>query len=74
MSVDTEGSEYEILSNFDFQKYHTLIVTVEHNITDSQAKLDRLFANNGYIRIFAELTNFDAWYVSNDLAKNRGFI
>ena len=51
-----------------------LIVTVEHNFTDSQAKLDRLFANNGYIRIFAELTNFDAWYVSNDLAKNRGFI
>lgn len=74
MSVDTEGSEYEILSNFNFQKYHPSIVTVEHNYTDSQVKLDKLFANNGYIRIFSELTNFDAWYVSIDLAEKRGFI
>lgn len=74
MSVDTEGSEYEILSNFDFQKYQPSIVTVEHNYTDSQVKLDKLFANNGYIRIFSELTNFDAWYVSINLAKKRGFI
>ena len=74
MSVDTEGSEYEILSNFNFQKYHPSIVTVEHNYTDSQIKLDELFTKNGYVRIFSDLTNFDAWYVLIDLAKSRGLI
>lgn len=74
MSVDTEGSEYEILSNFNFQKYHPSIVTVEHNYTDSQIKLDELFTKNGYVRIFSDLTNFDAWYVLIDLAKTRGLI
>lgn len=74
MSVDTEGSEFEILSSFNFQKYHPSIITVEHNYTDSQMKLDTLFANNGYIRIFSELTNFDAWYVLKDMAQKRGLI
>ena len=60
MSVDTEGSEFEILSNFDFKKFHPSVVTVEHNYTDAQVKLDNLFVNNGYCRIFSELTNFDA--------------
>lgn len=74
MSVDTEGSEYEILLNFDFEKYHPSVVTVEHNYTDAQSKLDNLFLMNGYCRIFSELTNFDAWYVLSDLAKERQLI
>ena len=31
LSIDTEGSEYEILKNFDFQKYRFNIITCEHN-------------------------------------------
>ena len=50
MSVDTEGSELEILENFDFQKFGPKIVTVEHNYTDAQKKLDELFIKNNYLR------------------------
>jgi hypothetical protein len=63
MSVDTEGSELEILENFDFQKFGPKIVTVEHNYTDAQKKLDELFIKNNYLRFFKEHTQFDAWYV-----------
>lgn len=74
MSVDTEGSEFEILSNFNFSKYRPSIVTVEHNYTDAQKKLDDVFSKSGYLRVFSELTNFDAWYVRTELAAARGFI
>ena len=63
MSVDTEGSELLILENFDFEKFSPKIVTVEHNFTEAQSKLDTLFASNNYSRIFKEYTQFDAWYV-----------
>ena len=66
MSVDTEGSELLILENFDFKRFSPRIVTVEHNYTDHQNKIDVLFMKNNYTRIFKEYTQFDAWYVLND--------
>lgn len=66
MSVDTEGSELLILESFDFGSFGPKIVTVEHNFSDSQAKLDDLFQRNGYRRYFREQTQFDAWYVRQE--------
>lgn len=63
MSVDTEGSEFAILQRFNFKKYAPKVVTVEHNFSQSQKKLDTLFRENGYIRCFEKFTQFDAWYV-----------
>ena len=63
MSVDTEGSEFAILQRFNFKKYAPKVVTVEHNFSQSQKKLDTLFRENGYIRFFEKYTQFDAWYV-----------
>lgn len=63
MSVDTEGSELEILRNFDFKKFAPSILTVEHNYTDEEKSLDELLMVNGYIRYFKEHTQFDAWYI-----------
>ena len=74
MSVDTEGSEFDILSSFDFVKYHPSVITVEHNYSDNQVKLDNLLTHNGYYRVFRDLTNFDAWYVLYDLANYRKLI
>ena len=66
MSVDTEGSELMILENFDFKRFAPKIVTVEHNFTEAQQKLDNLFDINNYSRVFRDHTQFDAWYVRED--------
>ena len=63
ISVDTEGSEYEILKSFNFNSFRPKIITVEHNYTDIEIKVDNLMNDNNYKRVFKNLTDFDAWYV-----------
>ena len=63
ISIDTEGSEYEILQSFDFENFKPKLFTIEHNHTPAESKIDELLINNGYVRIFRNLTAFDGWYV-----------
>ena len=67
ISVDTEGSEYEILKNFNFSKYKPIFLTIEHNYTANQKNLDDLMLKNDYIRIFRKITSFDGWYVQKEV-------
>ena len=67
ISIDTEGSEYEILKAFDFKKYKPVCFTIEHNFTNLQKDIDDIMKNNNYLRIFKEITAFDAWYVRKDV-------
>ena len=67
ISIDTEGSEYEILKNFNFKKYRPLVFTIEHNFTELQLKIDEIMSLNDYIRVFKSLTAFDAWYVEKNV-------
>ncbi len=69
LSIDTEGSEYEILQSLDFEKYRPVVFTVEHNNTNLQSKIDELISLNGYVRVFRKITSFDAWYVRTDAIK-----
>lgn len=64
LSIDTEGSEFQILKNFNFEKHRPKVLTIEHNFTDIQTKIDELMFSNNYIRVFKKLTSFDAWYVA----------
>jgi len=64
VSLDTEGSELDILSTFDFARYRVKLWTVEHNHTANEAKIDRLMQTHGYRREFPEWSQFDAWYVA----------
>jgi len=66
ISVDTEGSEFEILNSFNFSDYRPAVFTVEHNFTKAEKQIDELMKNENYTRIFKKLTVFDAWYVSNE--------
>lgn len=52
MSLDTEGSEYEILKNVDFSKYIFGLIDVEHNsIEPRRTNIKNLLLSNGYIYI-----------------------
>ncbi|MDR3573740.1 MAG: FkbM family methyltransferase [Anaerolineaceae bacterium] len=63
LSIDTEGSEYEILSSFDFSKYKFRVITCEHNYTSSREKVYDLLTGNGYERKLEKFSKVDDWYV-----------
>ncbi len=63
LSIDTEGSEFEILKNFDFQSYRFGAICVEHNFADTREKITKLLLANGYVQIHPDLSDFDDWYV-----------
>ena len=67
ISIDTEGSEYEILKFFDFKKYRPSVFTVEHNFTIQEKKIDKIMKANNYIKIFNKLTFFDGWYITKEI-------
>jgi FkbM family methyltransferase len=64
LSVDTEGSEFDILDAFDFTKYDVRILTVEHNHTEARARIFDLLSANGFVRKYETCTQFDDWYVA----------
>jgi len=63
LSIDTEGSEYEILKNFDFESYSFRVITVEHNHTDNRELVKVLLTSNGYKRVHEAISDFDDWYI-----------
>lgn len=59
LSIDTEGSEYEILSHFPFANWDIKLITVEHNFGEQREKIRFLLSQFGYSRRKAE---WDDWY------------
>jgi FkbM family methyltransferase len=69
LSIDTEGSEYEILKNFDFSKYLIGVITCEHNFGTNREKIRVLLESNGFLQINREISQFDDWYVNSKWAE-----
>lgn len=67
LSIDTEGSEFDILKGFDFSRYKFRVITCEHNYTPMRHKIFELLTANGYSRVSQEVSAFDDWYVLNGL-------
>ena len=63
LSIDTEGSELEILEAFDFNQYAISVITCEHNFSSQRAKLYKLLSSHGFIRVFEGLSRWDDWYI-----------
>ncbi len=63
LSIDTEGSEFDILEDFDFDKYRFNVITCEHNFASTRERLHDLLQAKGYRRKFEELSQWDDWYV-----------
>jgi FkbM family methyltransferase len=59
ISIDTEGSEYAILSTFPFEQWNVRLWTIEHNFTERRQDIRRLMEHNGYVCTEAQ---WDDWY------------
>ena len=71
LSLDTEGSEFEILKNFNFSQYTFNIISVEHawNETSRNSVLN-LLKDHGYSQIRANLTEYESWFVGPKVLEN----
>jgi FkbM family methyltransferase len=67
LSVDTEGSEYDILSHFDFDRYTVSVITCEHNFSVNRERVHDLLAGHGFVRSFEGLSRWDDWYVNKSI-------
>jgi FkbM family methyltransferase len=65
LSIDTEGSEFEILNALDFDKYSFRVITCEHNYSPQRERIYDLLVKNGYKRKFENLSGFDDWYTKD---------
>jgi FkbM family methyltransferase len=65
LSIDTEGSEFEILQAVDFDKYKFRCITCEHNFSNNRENVFKLLTSKGYTRKFETISAFDDWYVCN---------
>jgi len=63
LSVDTEGSECEILRTFDFSKYTFSVIVCEHNYAPQREQIFDLLTSHGYRRVFEERSECDDYYV-----------
>ena len=64
ISVDTEGTEFDILNAFDFARYKVKIFTIEHNFNESnRKKILKIMKKNEYTRVHKNLSYMDDWYV-----------
>ena len=69
LSVDTEGSEHEILKYFDFERWDVSVISVEHNFFPVRDKIYQLLKSKGYVRKFPLLSRWDDWYVKSNISK-----
>ena len=63
LSIDTEGSELEILKEFCYDKYNIRVITCEHNYTKRRDEIEALLYRHGYQRVLAEVSDCDDWYI-----------
>lgn len=65
-SIDTEGSEFDILDALDFDRWSFRVMTVEHNHAPQREDIHGLLTSKGYRRVLEEVSRFDDWYVKED--------
>lgn len=62
LSIDTEGSELEILASYDFTQRRIRTICVEHNYQPRRQQIQALLSDQGYQRVFSGISDFDDWY------------
>jgi len=67
LSIDTEGSEYEILKSFNFKRHVFRTLTIEHNFSAQRELIHQLLSGAGYERLRRSVDRFDDFYIRPEL-------
>lgn len=73
ISIDTEGSEVEIIMAHDFDKYAFNFIVVEHNFGSGRERLNVFLKERGYVRLIKNYSGCDDYFVNErivDSVKN----
>lgn len=63
LSIDTEGTEFQIMQNFDFDKFEFSFITIEHSFSKDRDKIYNLLISNGYKRVLENISHSDDFYI-----------
>jgi FkbM family methyltransferase len=69
LSIDTEGSEYSILSAYDFSRKFK-VVSIEHNNTYQKDLINDLMISKGYTQVLPEESKWDSWFVLPEVCED----
>lgn len=67
LSIDTEGSELEILLAHDFDRYRFSVITVEHNFTHNRELIYEFLVSRGYSRVAEDVSRQDDFYLDREI-------
>ncbi len=70
LSLDTEGSEFHILCNYDFSRPIS-VITVEHNNNAYRSGICDLLMQRGYERVLEGYCAWDDWYALKSILAHR---
>lgn len=65
ISIDTEGSEFDILESFPFDEWDVKIFSVEHNYTNLRSKINKVLSEHGYYQVEAQ---WDDFYIKKEMS------
>ena len=63
LSIDTEGSELDILSAFPWgERYQFRSIAVEHDYGENRSRIAKLLSKHGYIQVGSNVSQQDDWF------------
>ena len=72
LSIDIEGGETEVLSQFPFDLVKPFVITIEHNFRDPDKQLIvQLLKDRGYREFLPSRTDFESWFVLEEYESKR---
>ena len=66
VSIDTEGSELEILKKFNFDRFNVRIFIIEHAYGSNAQEIQSILERNGYELKLQNLSAWDYWFVKKN--------
>jgi FkbM family methyltransferase len=68
LSIDTEGSEWEILRAYDFSR-RIHCISVEHGFSERRERIRKHLESRGFVNRIPDASAWDDWYLHEDVLR-----